>query len=108
MSHHLPVIMEQQTNQVLAAIDENKIETLLQLARSNLVENKLLLKIDVKLINEMIFIYKSWGKNLITVPIGTSFISNTKIDATKIANGIYYLSIDNIVSIKTINFIKIR
>ena len=65
------------------------------------------MEIDVKLINEMIIIYNSLDQKLKTITIKASSMNNTGIDATILAGGIYYLSIDNIARTKSINFIKI-
>ena len=99
--------MEQQTDQVLAAIEENNIENLLQLTGSNLVENKLSLQIDVKLINEMIIIYYTLNQKVKTITNKRSSKNNSQIDATNLVHGIYYLSIETIAYMKPIKLLKI-
>lgn len=73
----------------------------------NFVENKLSLNIYVKLINEMIIINYTLGQKVKIITIKVSSKNNTKIDATILTGGIYYLSVEKIAYAKPFKFLKI-
>jgi hypothetical protein len=88
-SDHLPVTLELQTNQSLS-IPELSISEMITILGSNVIDNTLKLKIDLRLQNDLeLHIFNSLGQVVKTVDVNNTLIS---IDASQMSSGIYYIT----------------
>ena len=88
-SDHLPVTLELQTNQSLS-IPEFSVPEMVTILGSNVIDNTLKLKIDLRLQNELeLHIFNSLGQVVKTVDVNNTLIS---IDASQMSSGIYYIT----------------
>nr|WP_321245997.1 T9SS type A sorting domain-containing protein [uncultured Psychroserpens sp.] len=88
-SDHLPVTLELQTNQSLS-IQEFSVPEMVTILGSNVIDNTLKLKIDLRLQNELeLHIFNSLGQVVKTVDVNNTLIS---IDASQMSSGIYYIT----------------
>lgn len=88
-SDHLPVTLELQTNQSLSIPEFNTSE-MITILGSNVVDNTLKLKVDLRLQNELeLLIFNSLGQVVKTVDVNNTLIY---IDASQISSGIYYIT----------------
>ncbi len=103
-SDHLPVTLQLQTSQSLA-IDEIILQKPVIFINGNIVSNYLSLKVNFELINSTYLnIYNTLGQKVKTIAIDNSgFIVE---DISILANGVYFLILDNFESVKPLKFIK--
>ena len=102
MSDHLPVVMQLETDKVLS--NENHLLTkgYLKFVNGNLVRKNITLKVDASILDQQIVIYNSMGQQIKSVTLNQQIKT---VDATNLANGIYYIKLQNTTS--TLKFIKL-
>lgn len=104
MSDHLPVIMQLQTDQVLNLYDDLHSNNYINIKNGNVISNSILLELDASLLNEYINVYNSLGQLVKYVKIDKTIMY---LDATKLSNGIYYITLQNSHNTLPLKFIKI-
>lgn len=88
-SDHLPVTLELQTNQTLLSVDDYVSEQSIIILETNLIDDRLKLRIDDRLINALrLDIYNNLGQVVKTINVNNTLID---IDTSKFANGLYYI-----------------
>ncbi|PIE48670.1 MAG: hypothetical protein CSA39_06510 [Flavobacteriales bacterium] len=104
MSDHLPVILQLETNASLSVADENLVKEMVQFTEGNIIQNKLRLKTNNRLLNGKISVYNQLGQTISTQTITKK---NIEIDATNMSPGIYFLTIQHEQTRFSLKFIKI-
>ena len=104
MSDHLPIVMQLQTDQVLNLYDDLLSNNYIQFKNGNVISKSIVLELDTSIIAKKINVYNSMGQI-----VKSSLIEKTitNIDATNLANGIYYISLQNSYNFTPLKFIKI-
>ena len=102
MSDHLPIVIQLQTeDSVLDTTDFKKVD-LLGFPNGTITKEELNINVDDQLLHKQLFIYNSLGKKLISKTITKKSFS---VDTANLANGIYYLKLEN--TDKVYEFVKI-
>jgi len=104
MSDHLPIVIQLQTDQVLNLYDDLLSNNYIQFKNGNVITKSIVLELDTSIITKKINVYNSMGQI-----VKSSLIEKTimNIDATNLANGIYYISLQNSYNFTPLKFIKI-
>jgi len=104
MSDHLPIVMQLQTDQVLNLYNNLQSNNYIQFKNGNVISKSIVLESDTSILTKKINIYNSMGQIVKSSPIEKTI---TNIDATNLANGIYYISLQNSYNFTPLKFIKI-
>jgi hypothetical protein len=103
-SDHLPVTLQLNTDQSLG-VNRTSEQIPLSLIRGNIIVDELTLKVNFGLISSRyIIIYNTLGQKVKTIAIDNSVLITE--DLSTLANGLYYLLIENDQSFKPLKFIK--
>lgn len=103
-SDHLPVTLQLNTDQSLG-VNRASEQIPLSLIRGNIIVDDLTLKVNFGLISSRyIIIYNTLGQKVKTIAIDNSVLITEDLSA--LANGLYYLLIENDQSFKPLKFIK--
>ncbi|MET2984241.1 T9SS type A sorting domain-containing protein [Aureibaculum conchae] len=102
MSDHLPVVMQLETDKVLSTENNLLAKGYLKFVNGNLVRKNITLKVDASILDQQIVIYNGMGQQIKSVTLNQQI---TTVDATNLANGIYYIKLQNTTS--TLKFIKL-
>lgn len=103
VSDHLPVVMELQTDRVLAIENQVANQDLIRFINGNIVENELQLWVDESLKNDVSFtLYSILGQKILSIPNNnqSSYIINTSY----LSKGFYYLKTNQ--NLQTYKFLK--
>ena len=91
MSDHLPVVLELETNETLAVLDNISDKTLVQLPNGNLIEDELFITFSEELINNTLKLYNTKGQIVYSTTIDASEMS---INYSFLDTAIYFITIE--------------